>query len=93
MFAGLIRPPGRMFDTPVPEGQWQLVGDSAVVKKSYTSEMQQPPVDREDHSGTEKVRVLVFELAGDILVGLQSPDPVVGAAIQLIQLSDKHNKS
>lgn len=55
--------------------------------------MQQPPVDREDHSGTEKVRVLVFELAGDILVGLQSPDPVVGAAIQLIQLSDKHNKS
>lgn len=55
--------------------------------------MQQPPVDWEDHSGAEKVRVLVFELAGDILVGLQSPDPVVGAAIQLIQLSDKHNKS
>lgn len=55
--------------------------------------MQQPPVDREDHSGAQKVRVLVFELAGDILVGLQSPDPVVGAAIQLIQLSDKHNKS
>lgn len=55
--------------------------------------MQQPPVDREDHPGTEKVRVLVFELAGDILVGLESPDHVVGAAIQLIKLRDKHNRS
>lgn len=33
MFAGLIRPPGRMFDTPVPQGQWQLIDDPAGVKE------------------------------------------------------------
>lgn len=53
----------------------------------------QPPVLRKDHSCAKEVWVLVSELAGDVLVGLQSPGYIVGAAIQLVKLSNKQNRS
>ena len=44
------------------------------------------PVNSIDDSGSEEVRVLFYELPGDVLVGLHTPRSVVGAAVQLVRL-------
>lgn len=45
------------------------------------------PVNRNNDSRSQEVRVLCCELPGDIPVGLQGPGSVVGAAVQLVNLS------
>lgn len=45
------------------------------------------PVNCNDDPCSEEVRVLCRELPGDILVGLHGPGSVVGAAVQLVNLS------
>lgn len=50
-------------------------------------------MNRVDDSYSKKVWVLCCELSGDILVGLQGPGDVMGAAIQLIYLCIKGQKT
>lgn len=63
--------------------QWQQQNRLSIYNNKRVTRVKtlQPPVHRKDHSCTKEIWVLVSELAGDVLVGLQSPGYIVSAAI------------